>query len=64
MRCSAKYVGLDVHQATTLATVRQTSGKIITRSILPTEEAALLEFFASMRGSIHVLATGNVPACC
>jgi hypothetical protein len=44
-----KYVGLDVHQATTVATVRDSSGKIIARSILPTEEAALLEFFAGMR---------------
>jgi hypothetical protein len=54
MRCSAKYVGLDVHQSTTLATVRQASGKIIARSVLPTEEVALLEFFAGMRGPIHV----------
>ena len=42
MRCSSKYVGLDVHEATTLATVRESSGRIIARSILPTEEAALL----------------------
>ena len=54
MRCSTKYVGLDVHQATTVATVRESTGKIIARSILPTEEAALLEFFAAMRGAIHV----------
>jgi hypothetical protein len=54
MRCSTKYVGLDVHQATTVATVRESSGKIIARSILPTEEAALLEFFAGMRGAVHV----------
>ena len=32
MRCSTKYVGLDVHQATTLATVRESSGNIIGRS--------------------------------
>ena len=38
--------GLDVHQATTSATVRESSGKIIARSVLPTEDAALLEFFA------------------
>jgi len=54
MRCSTKYVGLDVHQATTVATVRESSGKIIARSILPTEDAALLEFFAGMRGAVHV----------
>jgi hypothetical protein len=38
MRSSTKYVGLDVHQATTSATVRESSGKIIVRSVLPTEE--------------------------
>src|SRR3954462_843866 len=54
MKCSTKYVGLDVHQATTSATVRDSSGKIIARSVLPTEEAALLEFFAGMRGAVHV----------
>ena len=54
MRCAAKYVGFDVHQATTLATMRRSSGKIIAQSILPTEEAALLEFVAGMRGTIHV----------
>ncbi|HEX6746177.1 MAG TPA: hypothetical protein VF092_02600 [Longimicrobium sp.] len=54
MRSSTKDVGLDVHQATTVATVRESSGRIIARSILPTEEAALLEFFAGMRGAVHV----------
>jgi transposase len=37
-----------------VATVRESSGKIIALSILPTEDAALLEFFAGMRGAIHV----------
>jgi hypothetical protein len=36
MRSSTKYLGLDVHQATTVATVREASGNIIARSILPT----------------------------
>jgi hypothetical protein len=54
MRCTTKYVGLDVHQATTLSVVRDGNGKIIAQSILPTEEAALLEFFAGMRGAVHV----------
>ena len=62
MRCSAKYVGLDVHQATTLATVRQSGGKIIARSVLPTEEAPLLEFVAGMRGAIHVAFEEGTPA--
>lgn len=31
MKRSTKYVGFDVHQATTLATVRQSTGKIMGR---------------------------------
>jgi hypothetical protein len=54
MKRSAKYVGLDVHQATTFASVRIAGGRVIARSVLPTESAALVEFFAGMRGSIHV----------
>ncbi|HEX2092432.1 MAG TPA: transposase [Longimicrobiaceae bacterium] len=54
MRCTTKYVGLDVNPATTLSVVRDGNGKIIAQSILPTEEVALLEFVAGMRGAVHV----------
>lgn len=54
MKRSTKYVGLDVHQESTVAAVREENGRVIVRAILPTEEAALLEFFRGMRGSIHV----------
>ncbi len=54
MNPSTKYVALDVHQATTVASVREESGRILCRTVLPTEEAALLEFFARMRGSVHL----------
>lgn len=54
MKRSTKYVGLDVHQATTVASVRAESGRVIARTILPTEGPALLEFFGGMRGAIHV----------
>jgi transposase len=54
MKRTTKYVGLDVHQATTVASVREETGRVITRAVIPTEEAALLEFFGSMRGSVHV----------
>jgi transposase len=54
MRKSAKYVGLDVHQATTAAAVREASGRVIARCVLPTEEAALMEFLEGMRGPVHV----------
>lgn len=54
MKRSTKYVALDVHQATTVSSVRDPSGRVIARSILPTEAAALVEYFQSMRGSVHV----------
>jgi hypothetical protein len=34
--------------------VRDGNGRIIAQSILPTEDAALLEFVAGMRGAVHV----------
>ena len=54
MKRSTKYVALDVHQTTTVASVRQEGGGVIARTILPTEAAALLEFVGSMRGAVHV----------
>lgn len=54
MKCSSKYVGLDVHQATTVTTVRDEPGRVLGRTVLPTEAAALVEYFRGMRGTIHV----------
>lgn len=54
MKRTMKYVGLDVHQATTVVSVRDASGRVILRCVLPTEAAALVEFFGLMRGSVHV----------
>lgn len=54
MKQTTKYVALDVHQATTVAAVREESGRVIARSIVPTEAQVLVEFFRTMRGSIHV----------
>jgi hypothetical protein len=54
MKRTTKYVGLDVPQATNVASVRDDSGRILARSILPTEERTLLEFFRGQRGSVHV----------
>lgn len=54
MKRSTKYVGLDVHQATTVSTVREESGRVLARSVVPTEASALVEYFRGMRGAIHV----------
>jgi len=55
MKRTTKYVSLDVHQATTLASVRAESGRVVARTILPTEAAAIVAFFRGMRGAIHVV---------
>ena len=54
MKRNTKYVGLDVHQATTVASVRGTSGRMIARSVLEAEARTISEFFSGMRGSVHV----------
>jgi len=54
MKRTTKHVALDVHQATTVASVREESGRVIARSVLPTDAAPILEFFHGMRGTIHV----------
>jgi hypothetical protein len=57
-------VGLDVRQATTIASVRDTSGRVIARSILPTESAALVEFFQGVRGTVRVAFDARPPGTC
>jgi len=54
MKRSSKYVGLDVHQATTVSTVRDDGGHVLARSVVPTEATALVEYFHCMRGEISV----------
>ena len=54
MKLTTKYVALDVHQATTVAAVREENGRVIARSVIPTEAPHLVEFIGGMRGSVHV----------
>src|SRR5437899_3796374 len=55
MRRTTKYVALDVHQATTVVSVREESGRVIARSVLPTDHASITEFMRGMRGAVHVV---------
>jgi hypothetical protein len=55
MQPTSKYVALDDRQATTVASVREARGRVIARTVLPTEEGALVEFFRGLRGAIHVI---------
>jgi hypothetical protein len=40
-----------VHQASTVASVREENGRVIARSVLPTEGPAIAEFFRGRRGA-------------
>src|SRR2546428_4260273 len=49
-----KYIGLDVHQATISVAVMDSKGKAVMESILETQTATILEFFAGLRGTLWV----------
>jgi ribosomal protein L13E len=51
---SVKYIGLDVHQATTVAAVVDGRGKLVMESIVETKASTLLEFLHGLRGELHV----------
>jgi len=50
----AKYIGLDVHQATISAAVLDSTGKLVMESILETKAATILQFVHGLRGSLHL----------
>ena len=50
----AKYIGMDVHQATISVAVMDSSGKLILESILETKAATILQFIGGLCGSLQV----------
>lgn len=50
----AKYIGLDVHQATTVAAVIDSNGKLVMEAILETKAATILQFIRGISGEVHV----------
>src|SRR5437016_5025303 len=50
----AKYIGLDVHQATISVAVRDSDGKLVMVAILETKAETILQFVRGLRGSLHV----------
>ena len=54
MKRTTKYVGLDVHQATTVIAVLDERGRVLARSVVPTDADALGELFHDMRGTVRV----------
>ena len=50
----AKYIGLDVHQATISVAILDSTGKLVMEAILETKSATILQFIHGLRGSLHV----------
>ena len=50
----AKYIGLDVHQATISVAVRDSAGKLVMEAILETKAETILQFIRGLRGGLHV----------
>ena len=48
------YLALDVHQATTVASVRDAQGRVVMRATVPTEGRALLDLIHGLRGRVEV----------
>src|SRR5262245_39689428 len=49
-----QYVGLDVHQSSTVPAVHDEKGRSRMESILATEAQAIRDFLKGLRGTIHV----------
>ena len=49
-----KYIGMDVHKATTVVAVLNRLGKVLVEAIIETKAAAILDFIKGQRGTIHV----------
>lgn len=51
---NAKYIGMDVHKATTVVAVRNHLGKVIEEAIIETKSSSILAFLKSLSGTLHV----------
>ena len=49
----AKYIGMDVHQATISVTVRDSRGNLVMEAILETKAETILQFIHGLRGSLY-----------
>ncbi len=49
-----KYIGMDVHKATTVIAVLDSAGKVLAEAIIETKGSTILDFLKSQRGTLHV----------
>ena len=50
----AKYIGMDVHQATISVAVRDLRGNLVMEAIVETKAETILQFIRGLRGSLYV----------
>ena len=50
----AKYIGMDVHQATISVAVRDSRGNLVMEAIVETRAETILQFIRGLRGSLSV----------
>ena len=53
MKCD-KYMGMDVHQATTVVAVMDAEGTIVLETIVETQAASIIRLMQSLSGPLHV----------
>jgi|GEM_PF-6359159 len=51
---TSKYIGMDVHMATTVIAVLNSAGKTVAEAVIETTASAILDFLRSQRGNLHV----------
>ena len=51
---SIKYIGIDVHQATSVFAVRNHKGKLIGEAVIETKPVAIIDFLKGQRGTVWV----------
>src|SRR5216117_2439216 len=49
-----KYIGMDVHDSTISAAVKNAQGKLLMECVLETKAATILEFIQGLRGTLAV----------
>ena len=49
-----KYIGMDVHKATTVVAVVNHLGKVVSEAIIETKGPSILDFLKGIRGTLHV----------
>ena len=51
---TSKYIGMDVHMATTVIAVVNNDGEIVAEAVIETKASTILDFLKSQRGTVHV----------